>query len=109
MILHKFSAWTPFIAEGAQAVLCQGTLVTPDNVDATLNDIIKRLQIVEKRSNEVSNDVHNLMVEMRTEAERLTARLFEEEPNVPRSVSMSSSVATTTADSGFIAMIRTGI
>ena len=36
-------------------------------------------------------------------------RLFEEEPNVPRSVSMSSSVATTTADSGFIAMIRTGI
>ena len=90
-------------------MLCQGTLVTPDNVDATLNDIIKRLQILEKRSNEVSNDVHNLMVEMRTEAERLTARLFEEEPNVPRSVSMSSSVATTTADSGFIAMIRTGI
>ena len=76
LISHNFfKAWTPFIAEGAQAVLCQGTLVTPDNVDATLDDIIKRLQILEKRSNEVSNDVHNLMVEMRTEAERLTARL----------------------------------
>lgn len=45
---------------------------------------------------------------MRAEAERLTYGLFEEETSVSRSVSMLPSVATSTADSGFIAMIRTG-
>ena len=67
------------------------------------------MQLIEKKSNEVSDDVHNIMTEMRAEAERLTYGLFEEEPHISRSVSMLSSVATTTADSGFIAMIRTGV
>lgn len=48
------------------------------------------------------------MSNMRAEAERLTYGLFEEETSVSRSVSMLPSVATSTADSGFIAMIRTG-
>ena len=48
------------------------------------------------------------MTNMRAEAERLTCELFEEDQNVTKSVSMLSNVATTTADSGFIAMIRTG-
>ena len=56
----------------------------------------------------VSADVNNVMSNMRAEAERLTYGLFEEETSVSRSVSMLPSVATSTADSGFIAMIRTG-
>ena len=49
------------------------------------------------------------MSNMRTEAERLTYGLFEEENKEPKSISLLSNVATTTADSGFIAMIRTGV
>ena len=56
----------------------------------------------------MSADVNNVMSNMRAEAERLTYGLFEEETSVSRSVSMLPSVATSTADSGFIAMIRTG-
>ena len=47
-------AWTPFIAEGAQAVLCQGCLVTPKNVDEVLQKIANKLSQLEKRSFEVS-------------------------------------------------------
>ena len=101
-------AWTPFIAEGAQAVLCQGCLVTPKNVDEVLQKIVNKLSQLEKRSFEVSADVNSVMTNMRAEAERLTCGLFEEDQNVTKSVSMLSNVATTTADSGFIAMIRTG-
>ena len=125
-------AWTPFIAEGAQAVLCQGIsklfyvaklisnyfyyyyfftlgcLVTPNNVEEVIKSIVYRLDELEKRSFEVSADVNNVMSNMRAEAERLTYGLFEEETSVSRSVSMLPSVATSTADSGFIAMIRTG-
>lgn len=98
-------AWTPFIAEGAQAVLCQGCLVTPDNVEFILSKIVKKLTIMEQRSFEVSCEVNSVMSEMRSEAERLTYGLFEEITPKPQ----ICNIATTTADSGFIAMIRTGV
>ena len=85
-----------------------GCLVTPNNVEEVIKSIVYRLDELEKRSFEVSADVNNVMSNMRAEAERLTYGLFEEETSVSRSVSMLPSVATSTADSGFIAMIRTG-
>ena len=48
-------AWTPFIAEGAQAVLCQGCLVNSQNVEDVMNKIIQRLTQLERRSYEVRN------------------------------------------------------
>ena len=86
-----------------------GSLVTPENVEEVMESIIKKLQVLLKRSREISNEVHTVMTEMRTEAERLTYGLFEEELTTSRSVSTLSNVATTTADSGFIAMVRTGL
>ena len=60
-------AWTPFIAEGAQAVLCQGCLITPNNVEDVIKAIVVRLDELEKRSFEVSADVNNVMSNMRAE------------------------------------------
>jgi hypothetical protein len=99
-------AWTPFIAEGAQAVLYQGSIVTPDNVDEFMKNVVVRLNYLEKRSYEVSGVVNKVMTDMRAEAERMTFGLFEEDTG---SIAMMSNVATTTADSGFISMIRTGV
>ena len=60
-------AWTPFIAEGAQAVLCQGCLITPNNVEDVIKAIVVRLDELEKRSFEVSANVNNVMSNMRAE------------------------------------------
>lgn len=77
-------AWTPFITEGAQAVLCQGCLVTPKNVEEVIKNIVMRLGLLEKRSFEVAADVISVMSNMRAEAERLTYGLFEEENTISR-------------------------
>ena len=62
-------AWSPFIADGAQAVLHQGWLLTPANLEAFLDGVFQKLKIMESRISLMASEAYNKMQFDRSEEE----------------------------------------
>ena len=83
-------AWTPFLCPGAQSVLHQGCLVTPNNLENFLDVVAKGLNELENRIAHIASFVIDELEQNRMQAERIVGDLFEESddgasevPNVP--------------------------
>ena len=114
-------AWSPFIADGAQAVLHQGWLLTPANLEEFIEGVFQKLKIMETRISFMAAEAYNTMQADRLEEERIIGGLFEEavHANQPHPINCETSderghrensvVTTASADVGFVNMVRTGM
>ena len=114
-------AWSPFIADGAQAVLHQGWLLTPANLEEFIEGVFQKLKIMETRISFMAAEAYNTMQADRLEEERIIGGLFEEtvHANQPHPINYETSderghrensvVTTASADVGFVNMVRTGM
>ena len=52
-------AWTPFMTDGAQAVLHQGRLINQQNLEQFMDTVSEKLQSLEQRLACMADDVHD--------------------------------------------------
>ena len=122
-------AWSPFIADGAQAVLHQGWLLTPANLEAFLDGVFQKLKIMESRISLMASEAYNKMQIDRSEEERIIGGLFEDTIGTDYgmlygnceqhtadmknlngcNLGTSNVITTASADVGFVNMVRTGM
>ena len=101
-------AWMPFLTTETQLVLHQGSMVSNDNFETFLEEIVDKVRQLEAIVATVNNVVQNDIASIRAEADRLMGGLFEEESASPPPP-ITTSVQVATAESGFIRLIRMGI
>ena len=110
-------AWTPFMTDGAQAVLHQGRLITSANLVGFLDTVSAKLHALEQRLACMSDHVHDHLQAKRSAEDRLVGSLFEEPLDGSASVVVNkhhaggcgTDVCVTCADVGFVNIIRTGM
>ena len=98
-------AWTPFLCAGAQAVLHQGWLLTPENMEDFIRGVVIGLGKLEEHIARVAAIVIDELETIKMQSDRMMGDLFDESvvsgPQVP-------SIPMAAPDTGFVNMIQTG-
>ena len=99
-------AWTPFLCSGAQAVLHQGWLLTPLNLDLFMKGVVSGISRLEEHISRIAAFVIDELETIKIQSERIMGALFEESIN---SVPLVPSIPMAAPDTGFVNMIQTGM
>jgi len=99
-------AWTPFLCSGAQAVLHQGWLLTPLNLDLFMKGIVSGLSRLEEHISRIAAFVIDELETIKIQSERIMGALFEESMTT---VPLVPSIPMAAPDTGFVNMIQTGM
>jgi hypothetical protein len=98
-------AWTPFLCAGAQSVVHQGWLLTPDNMEDFMRGVALGLTQLEKHIARIAAVVIDELETIRQQSDRMMGDLFDESVAVPM---LAPSIPMAAPDTGFVNMIQTG-
>jgi len=98
--------WTPFLCPGAQAVIHQGWLVTPETLNTFIAKVADGLHKLEDNVSKIASYVIDELETIKLQSERIVGDLFEESVD---GSPMAPSVPMAAPDTGFVNMIQTGM